>query len=354
MSLTLPLSNLWSRMISFDHLLSAYQLARKGKRKRTEVANFSLELEERLFDLQLDLQTGRYQPGEYRQFTVYERKPRPIAAAPFRDRIVHQALMSLIEPALDARFYVHSYACRRGKGMHKAIDQYRQWARRYAYVLKLDIARYFPNIDHEILYSQLCRHIDDENVLKLIRLLIDTSPDYPQEATFFYPGDDLITPTIRRRGIPIGNLTSQFFANYYLNEFDYWIVGELGIPAYLRYVDDLCLLADSKAQLWQAAAAIEAFLNHHLRLSLRPGKTLLRPTREKIDLLGYQVSRQRRWLRNDNGYRFQRKLKRATERIQQREWTMAEFKPSLMSWIGHAQHAETLNLREKIFSKRRF
>ncbi len=143
------LGNLWQRVVSFDNLLLAFPKARRGKRRRPPAAVFELNLEKELLELQRDLISGDYIPGEYRLFSIYERKPRLIAAAPFRDRVVHHALLNVIEPPLDRRFIFDSYACRAKKGVHAAVTRYQTWARSHAYALKMDIARYFPSVDHD-------------------------------------------------------------------------------------------------------------------------------------------------------------------------------------------------------------
>src|SRR5262245_6282491 len=209
------LGGIWPKLVSFENLLLAYRKARPAKRSRPGVAEFGLGLEKELIDLQRELGTGEYQPGEYRLFTIYDRKPRVIAAAPFRDRVVHHAVMNLIEPALDRTFISDSYACRRGKGVHAAVDRYQTWAQTYRYVLKMDVQQYFPSIDHEFLKAKLRRHINDRETVQLLNRIIDGSPTLNYEPQYF-PGDDLFAPFQRRKGIPIGNLTSQFFANLYL------------------------------------------------------------------------------------------------------------------------------------------
>ncbi|MDR4488197.1 MAG: reverse transcriptase/maturase family protein, partial [Nitrospirales bacterium] len=231
------INGIWSQLVSFQHLLEAFRKARLGKRGRLGVGEFELNLEKNLFALQRELQEERYQPGAYRLFTIYERKPRVIAAAPFRDRVVHHAVLSLIEPLCDRTFISDSYACRRGKGVHAAVDRYQAWCRTYRYVLKMDIRHYFPSIDHDLLKEKLRRRIKDARVLALLDRIIDGSP-HTDSACGYFPGDDLFTPLTRCVGIPIGNLTSQFFANLYLDDLDHFIKQALQIRPYLRYVDD--------------------------------------------------------------------------------------------------------------------
>jgi len=346
------LGKLWPEVTAWDNLYRAWRQARAGKRDRPSVGRFGQHLEHELYDLQDELRAGRYRPGRYRLFTIYERKPRQIAAAPFRDRVVHHALMNVIEPPIDRRFIHDSYACRRDKGVHRAVDRYQHWSRRYRCALKIDIASYFASIDHRILKDQLRRIIKDRQVLHLLDVIIDGSPRPGQPADYF-DGDDLLTPLERRRGIPIGNLTSQFFANLYLNGLDHFVKQQLGAPAYLRYVDDMILLSDDKPTLWHWRGAIADYLAG-LRLRLHPRKCHLTPVHCGLDVLGYRVWPHRRQLRNDNGHRFARRLKSMARAWGQGKYQLADFRPGIASWIGHARHGDTDGLRRAIFNQIRF
>lgn len=338
---------LWPRITRFDNLYLAYCKARRGKSNRPEVAQFSADLEKHLLTLQFELQKGAYRPGLYRLFTLYERKPRLIAAAPFRDRVVHHAVINLLEPALDKRFIHHSYACRKGKGVHRAVDQYQRWASRYAYCAKIDIQRYFPSIDQQILKTLLHTYLKEKPLLELLDLIIDSGPEYPSEPTW-YPGDDLLTPLDRPCGIPIGNLTSQFFANLYLDKLDHSIKEVLGAKAYLRYVDDMLLLSDEKTQLWAWVEEIDNRLES-LRLRLHTRKQQVYRTTLGVDVLGYQVFPDFRRLRNDNGYRFARKLRALSSGYYDYRLDWDNIHPRIHSWIGHAGQADTQGLRRKLF-----
>ncbi len=343
------LNNLWPQLVSFENFWQSWRKARKGKGRRASVLAFQLNLESELIELQRELVSGEYRPGPYRLFTIYERKPRLIAAAAFRDRVVHHAVMNLIEPPLDRRFIFDSYACRKGKGVHKAVDRYQRWARRYRYVLKLDIQQYFPSIDHAILEEKLEARIRDRRVLGLLKQIIAGSPEYSADPIYF-PGDDLLTPLERRRGIPIGNLTSQFFANLLLDDFDHWVRETLGASAFLRYVDDMVLLDDDKGRLADWRAAIRERLARE-RLRLHPRKANIYPTRDGLNLLGYLVFPNHRRLRNDNGHRFRRRLEAFARGYHEGWLEWDDFNPSVQSWIGHARHADTLGLRKRIFSE---
>lgn len=343
------LGYLWDDVIAFENLLLAYRKARKGKRSRDEVACFDLNLERELFSIQNDLKQQCYCPGTYRLFTIYERKQRQISAAPFRDRVVHHALMNVIEPLLDRRFIADSFACRKDKGVHRAVDRYQYWAKRYAYVLKLDVARYFPSIDHAILKQQLRCHLKDEKVLWLFDVILDASPSFSDHAIRYLPGDDLFTPLGRRSGIPIGNLTSQFLANLYLNGLDHFIKQQLRSSAYLRYVDDLVLLSNDKADLHRWRGAIERYLLT-LRLLVHPAKANIFQSYEGVDVLGYRAFPDFKLLRNDNGFRFTRKLRDFARSWQNGEMEWEDFNPSVQSWIGHAGQADTIGLRRQLFA----
>ncbi len=345
------LNHLWEQIITFDNLLLAYQKAQYGKQRKSSVAEFTLNLEPELFSLQQELKEGSYQPGQYRLFTIYEGKPRTIAAAPFRDRVVHHALMNIIEPRLDKQFIYDSYASRKEKGVHKAVARYQNWAKRYRYVLKMDVQQYFPSIDHLLLKEKLRRRIKDVNVLNLLDKLIDGSPPV-KRAPVWYPGDDLF-PSERRIGIPIGNLTSQIFGNLYLDDFDHYIKEQLKMPAYLRYVDDFMVLDDDKSRLHEIREQISAYLAQN-RLRLHPNKTHLFKTRQGVDVLGYVVFPHKRLLRNDNGHRFFRKLRAFGKASRSGKKHFLEFKPSIRSWVGHAIHADTYGLRCKIFGQLSF
>jgi len=342
------LNHLWEQITTFDNLLLAYQKAQRGKQRKSAVAQFAFNLEHELFTLQRQLVDGSYQPGGYRLFTIYESKARTIAAAPFRDRVVHHALMNIIEPPLDKQFIYDSYACRQGKGVHKAVDRYQKWAQRYCYALKMDIQQYFPSIDHQLLKEKLRRRIKDGNVLNLLDKIIDSAPPV-QLPPVWHSGADLVTPVKRRTGIPIGNLTSQFLANFYLNDFDHYIKEQLGIRAYLRYVDDFFVLHDDKNYLHHIQEQIRAYLAQN-RLRLHPRKAHLIPTANGVDVLGYLVFPQRRRLRNRNGHRFVRKLRGLAKAYASSQINWFDVKPSIQSWIGHAKHADTYGLRCKIFS----
>jgi len=332
------LGAIWPQIISFENLYQAYLKARKGKSQSKEVAEFSLHLERKLLRLQWQLEQGIYQPGDYRFFTLYERKPRLIAAAPFVDRVVHHALLNIIEPVIDRQFIYDSYACRKGKGVHAAVDRYQNWAKQYRYALKMDISRYFPSIEHQCLKAKLAHKIKDRPVLDLLYTIIEHTPKACGEPRFK-----------RHCGLPIGNLTSQFFANLYLDAMDHYLKEICSVKAYLRYVDDFIILSNDKSQLHEYQQQIEDFLAGEY-LCLHPRKANIFRTDKGVDVFGYRVFPDCRQLRNDNGHRFARKLRAMSVAYNQGRCELADINPSVQSWIGHALHGETWGLRKQIFS----
>jgi len=341
-----PLTDIWSQVIDFENLLVAYRRARRGKGSAAD--QFGLALEGELLGLQHELIAGSYRPGPYRLFTIFERKSRQIAAAPFRDRVVQHALMNVIGPTIDRRFIYDCWACRKGKGAHRAVDRYQHWSRRHRYVLKMDVSRYFPSIDHEILKDMLRRQVTDKPTLALLDLIVDTSPPGAGKPLYF-AGDDLLTPLERKAGIPIGNLTSQFFANLFLNDFDHWIKEIWRAKGYLRYVDDMVVVSDDKGWLNELREVVRERLAAQ-RLQLHPRKAHVSRTQDGLNLLGYVVYPNRRTLRNDNGHRFARKLRLMAKRYADGSLGFDDINPRVQSWIGHALHSDSHGLRRKIFA----
>lgn len=338
--------NLYSKIITFENLLCAAYQAARGKREQENVLRFFNRLEENLLALQEALQSQTYCPGTYSTFQIYEPKPRMISAAPFRDRVVHHALINVIGELFERSFIFDSYANRVGKGTHRAIRRYQQFLRQFQYVLKCDIRKYFPSIDHAILKALIRRYIADEKTLWLINVIIDASN--PQEAVMdYFPGDDMFTPLERRKGLPIGNLTSQFFANVYLDPLDHFIKEQLRCPAYLRYVDDFVLFADRKAELKTWQNRIADYLRDY-RLLLHPRHCYIFPARVGRRFLGQRVFQTHRRLVSENVRSFKKRLRSwvATppENIEQR----------LASWRGHAAQADTYRLVKRLTPENEF
>jgi retron-type reverse transcriptase len=346
--------NLWAQIIDFENLWKAAHQAQRGKRFRPNVLKFNYNLERELLQLQQELQTQTYRSGEYRTFRIFEPKPRLISAAPYRDRVVHHALCNIIIPIFERTFIPHSYANRLGYGTHRALKKFTEFSRSHRYILQCDIQKYFPSIDHTILKSILCRKIKCPDTLWLIETIIDHSN--PQEPVLeYFPGDDLLTPSQRRHGLPIGNLTSQFFANCYLNGFDHFVKEDLKATHYLRYVDDFCLFSDDYGFLAAAKGAIVAHLNT-LRLKIHPIKSQLFETRIGANFVGFRVlplgetfpKATRIRVRNDNLRRSRHRLRALQSAYFRGEINLTQLTQAIHSWIAHLEHGDTWHLRRSL------
>lgn len=344
--------NLWQKVISFESLLHAAEQACKGKRFRPDVAAFHFNLEHELWKLHEELSRKAYRPGAYRSFFICEPKPRKISAAPYRDRVVHHSLVNVLEPIYERTFIHDSYACRKGKGTHAGAKRCQEFARRFRYVLKADIQKFFPSLDLEILKSLVARKIKDPDVLWLVGQIIDHSNPQEEIRTCF-PGDDLFTACERRRGIPIGNQTSQFFANVYLDSLDHFVKDRLGIKGYVRYVDDFLVFSDDKSHLADVREQIRDFLVG-LRLRLHPTKNVIFPVKEGIRFLGYRIFPTHRLLPKENVWRFLRRARQMQRDYAEWRLSFAAIYQRLMSWNGHARQANTYRLRCRLFDTIRF
>jgi retron-type reverse transcriptase len=343
--------HLWEGMIAFEHLLKAAEKARRGKRFRPAATRFFFHLERELTRLHEELASKTYCPGPYRTFTIYEGKKRQISAAPFRDRVVHHALTGALEPIFERSFIADSYACRKGKGTHAAVDRCQAFAHRHRYVLKADVRKFFPSIDHAILKGLVARKIKDPHVLWLVDRIVDHSN--PQDPVLmWFPGDDLFTPTERRRGLPLGNQTSQFFANVYLDPLDHFVTDRLGL-SYVRYVDDFLVFADDKTHLHAVKQQVEPFLAG-LRLQIHGDKSVVFPCTQGIRFLGYRVFPTHRRLVPENVRRFRRRMRRMQREFAAGRIGFDAIRPRIMSWIGHARHADTYRLRADLFARMPF
>ena len=339
--------DLFPRIASFSALEAAAQRAARSKRRKPGVAAFLANLETEVLRLERELLSCTWRPGRYVEIAIRDPKPRMVSAAPFRDRVVHHALCAVIEPIFERGFVFDSYANRRGKGTHRAVARYERFRDRRRHVLRCDLYRYFPAIDHEILKADMRRRIRCKRTLRLVDTIIDGSN--PQEpVNLYYPGDDLFTPFERRRGLPIGNLTSQLFANVHLDGLDHYVKEVLRAPGYLRYVDDFALFHDDPAVLAEWRGRIAAYLARR-RLLLHPRKTYVAATAEPTTFLGYVLLPDgRRRLPEANVRRFRGRLRSMKDRLRAGAMTPEEARPRIASWVAHARHANTRRLRRAL------
>ena len=348
--LEMPEDDLFFQICAWPNLWLAWQRAAKGKRGGMAAARFEFRLADELLQLQEELRNETYRPGPYTHFVIEEPKRRIISAAPFRDRVVHHALCNVIEPLFERHFISDSYANRIGKGTHRAIKRFQMFSRRYAYCLCLDIRKHFESIDHAILKKILAHRIQDERVMALIGHILRSGENIPggTQASLF-PGDDLLD-LCRPKGLPIGNLTSQFWSNCYLHPVDQFIKRELGCWAYLRYVDDLALFSNNKKFLWQWKQAIAGRLAE-LRLRFHEGPAQVRPVQVGIPWLGFVIFPTHLRLKARKVAEARRHLVALHARFLAGEISYARFKAAIQGWIAHVGHGDTWGLRESILSR---
>lgn len=341
--------NLWPKVSSFANLLAAAKRAAAGKRSRPDVAAFTLNLESELVQIRRELLDGSYQPGRYRSFQVMDPKPRLISAAPFRDRIVHHALTQVLEPIFERRFSKDSFACRTGFGVHRALNRAMYGARRCPYVLKCDVRKYFASVDHEILNGLLARVVKCRRTLDLAAKIIDAS-NPQEEAVSYFPGDDLFTPFERQRGLPLGNQTSQFFANVYLNPLDQIVNRELRPEVYVRYVDDFLVFSSSKQRLREMRTQIENALCT-LRVAIHPRKSRIYRSSDGVTFLGWRIFPEHTRLVRENVTRFRQRMRDLQAEYELGRIGWDEIRPRVRAWIAHAAHGNTWKLRREVLGQ---
>jgi hypothetical protein len=322
-------------------LFLAAAKARRGKRRRPDVEDWWFRREREIGQLREELLSGGYQPGPYHFFEIHEPKRRLIAAAPFRDRVVHHALCNLLAPVLERRFIARSFSCQVGKGTTAARECCRKLVNRHAYVLKSDVSKFFPNIDHKILFEKLAELVHCEGVGELIRRLLASYRTGADVSAPLFAGDDLAAAAERPRGLPIGNLTSQLWGNFYLDALDHWITEIERHGAYLRYTDDFLVFGNEKARLWELREGIVAQLAR-VRLKLAEPKSRLLATREGVPFCGFRFLPDRR----------PRILGATKRRFEQRRYKLAEkrtplcqLSQSIFTWYQFSREGNSEGLR---------
>ena len=330
-------NNFFEKEIKFSKMLQAYERASKGKHYNKEVILFELDLANNLTNILKDIYAQRYKYGEYRQFKIYEPKERIIKALPFRDRVVHQWYVEeFIKKIFVPKFIKDSYACIEGKGVHKAVKQLQFYMikmyheNKDFYILKCDIAKFFNNIDKQILYEIIKRYTKDKKYLK-----------------FTY---DLIFFNNLEREIPIGNYTSQFFANIYLNELDHFVKEKLHIKYYVRYMDDFVLLVNNKEEAKDMKNKIEKYINTKLKLEFNK-KTNYFPNKNGVKFCGFRVFTNKVLLKNDNKKKIYKRVKKWNKLYKDKKLDLKKAYQSLTSWKGHAKHSNSYKYQKKIEQK---
>lgn len=324
------------KICTFKNAMAAFKKARKCKRYRPDVMRFEKDREANLIRAVEDLEDGTYTPGPYTVFKVFEPKERVIMALPFYDRVIQHMIVTFIEPIFEKRFIFHSFACRKDKGVHEASAILTKWLYKLEilegkkiWAIKADIRHYFQSVNHEILKAEIRRYISDRRLLAILDRIIDNNGIYE-------PGV----------GIPVGNLTSQLFANVYLNILDQFVKHELGIKYYIRYMDDFVILGEDPEELKRILARIEEFINTRLKLQLNP-KTTIIYTKNGVDFVGYRHWATMKLLRKAAT----RRLKQLLKNFEEGTITEEYFDRSLASRLGHMEHADTCKLRQDIAGK---
>ncbi len=340
---------LFARLVDPAHLIRSATTAAKGKRRKEDVARFLLDLEPECLRLAEELRSGAWTPGAFRTFRVRDPKPRLISAAPFADRVVHHALVSVMEPCFERRFVPCSFACRVGRGTHAALRRAKLLASRHRYVLRGDLVKFFPSLDHDIVKREVRRVVADERFLAVLERVIDGSNE--QEPVFaWFPGDDLFTPTEHRRGLPIGNLTSQFLANVVLDRLDHAVMDDAGFGAYVRYCDDLLVFGDDRRLLAALRERLVVVLAD-LRLKLHERKGGLHRSTATLPFLGFVLRKGRYRLKRASVERATRRLTRRRKAHEAGVLSGADLTASVRAWIAHAAFGATVGLRSQVLRR---
>lgn len=311
-----------------DNLRLAAWKAAKGKRYTRAVLAYQDNLEANLSQLRSQIGSGRVEVGNYRYFKVYEPKERQICASAFSEQVLHHALMNVCHDRFDAAQIYDSYASRKGKGTYAALERAKEFSRRYAWFLKLDVRKFFESVHHNVIRRQLSRLFKEQRLLEIFDAILDSYESSPM------------------RGLPIGNLTSQYFANHYLAELDHYIKEKLGIKAYVRYMDDMVLWHQDKEVLKVAHREIESYLGDHLRCVLKP--SLLNRSQLGLPFLGYRVFPHHVRLLHHSKFRFIRKMRRVEARYQSGVWDEEVCARHAWPLVAFTEHADARTFRKNV------
>ncbi|MBR9682312.1 MAG: hypothetical protein GOV02_01430 [Candidatus Aenigmarchaeota archaeon] len=340
-------SNLYKKLCSMENLRIAFRKAKKGKSSKWYVKKFENDLDNELLRLKHELETRTYFPRSLKRFVLRDPKTRVIHASNFRDRVIHHSICNIIEPIFDKVFIYDSYANRKKKGSLAAIQRFDVFQRKLSqngrlvknamdnnmiigYVLKADVKHYFDTVNHEVLMDIIRKKITDENVLKLIRTILNVNSNYSG------------------KGMPIGNLTSQFFANLYLNELDYFVKHELRVRYYIRYVDDFVILDRDRQTLSDYRRKISNFLNNKLKIELHEEKSQVYSLHKGIGFLGFRMFYYYRLLCKKNIKRMESRLRRFKRLYENNEISYEKIVESIEGWRAYAIWANTQNIRNRI------
>lgn len=335
--------NIYNKISTLENIFHGWEEFRRGKKKKRDVLFFERYLENNIFSLYESLTKKTYQPGKYSQFIVRDPKLRLIHKASVRDRVVHHIVGIELEKIFEPTFYAHSYSCRKNRGTHKGIYAFQKMARKVSrnntkacWVLKCDIKKFFASINHKILVKILSRKIADKDYFELLEGIIDS----------FH--SDRTIDLQNKKGIPIGNLTSQFFANIYLNEFDQFMKHTLKVQHYIRYADDFAILSENKSYLENLVSSIREFLISELDLELHPNKIIFRKFNSGVDFLGYVIFPQYVLPRTRTKRRLLRKIKGKIQEYKKGKITGEMLNQTIQSYFGYIGHAYTYKFKKEL------
>ncbi len=332
----------YSNIISIENIFQAFTEFKKGKGKRVDIQIFERNLEDNLFELHQGLKEKTYRHGSYKAFYVRDPKVRHIHKASVQDRIVHHLVSKVLEITFEPKFFAHSYSCRKEKGTHKAIREFVKLTRKTSknntsalFALKCDIKKFFASIDHEVLLKLLQSSFKDKDFLWLLN-----------EITRSFQTDNTVS-----KGMPIGNLTSQLFANIYLNPLDQYMKHVLKVKYYIRYADDFVILSEEKNYLENLTPKIEKYLSSKLKLKLHPNKVAIINYYLGIDFLGYVVFPHFVLPRTKTKKRIFRKLSEKSDLFKNDRLSYESLNQSLQSYLGYLLHADAFKMSEEIKNK---
>jgi retron-type reverse transcriptase len=320
---------LFDRVASFEGLLAAYGRAAKGKRDRPGVAAFFRAREEELCRLRRELLDGTWRPGGLRSFTIFDPKEREISVPPFRDRVVHHAVIGVLSPVFEARFDRDSYGCRKDLGIDAALARALAFVRRFPFCLKTDVAKFFPSVDHRVLAAQLRRVLKDRRLLELLDRVV----------------------AAHRPGLPIGSLTSQWLANFILTPLDRFLRARPEARGQIRYMDDVLVFGDRRAGLKVVLAAVRGFLAEKLHLSLKDRVTAIHATKTGVPFLGFRVKPGGIEVRRPGFRRFGEGVRRAEWFFRTGRLTAEKLRESVTSRLAHLGRARSLAILRAHFAR---
>lgn len=337
--------NIYPKLCSYKNLERAFRKARKGKSSKHYVKNFEKDLSENLLEIKRELETFTYEPMPLKKFIIHDPKTRVIRKSIFKDRVVHHSIINILEPLFEKTFIYDSYANRLDKGTTTALKRFDEFKRKVSqngrlvanannenmikgYCLKADIKHFFDSVNQEILLDIIKKKVKDPRVIWLVKRVINNFDN-------------------KEKGMPLGNMTSQFFANVYLNKLDYFIKHRLKMKYYLRYVDDFVILHKDKEVLEDCKDKINKYLQY-LKLELHPDKSKVFPLYEGVGLLGFKIFYYHKLVRKRNVKQFKNNVNKLNEQYKNKDIDLDKALASIEGWFAYAKWGDSYKLRKNL------